>query len=206
MKARLFAALSVPLILAACGEGPTAPVDDREVPPAPIAVVTVTSPIGPVLAPGATGQLTATAVDTRGATVAATFTWSSSDEAVATVSAAGVVTIVGAGEVALRAETAGVSGSVDLTSVEAELDAVAALLDDPFAVGLLAASGDGSLAASWATCAQAIDDADLSALTSCLANVEAALAQGDDLSAPVRSLLTLFTQSMGRIPNATAGV
>lgn len=199
MNTRLLSVLSVPLVLAACGDGPTAPVDDREQPPAPVAVVTVTSPIGPVVAPGATGQLSARAVDTRGGDVAATFTWSSSDETVATVSTAGVVTIVGAGEVTLRAATAGVSGSVDLTSVEVELATVAALLDDPFAVGLLAASGDASLAATWAICTQAIDDADLSALTTCLVDAEAALAQGDDASAPVRSLLTLYTQSVGRI-------
>lgn len=206
MKSRLFALLAAPLILAACGEGPTAPVNDRELPPAPIAVVTVTSPIGPVLAPGASGQLTATALDTRGAPVATTFTWSSSDEAVATVSTTGVMTIVGTGEATLQAEASGVSGSVALSSVEADLDAVAALLDDRFAEGLLATVGGASLAESWARCGAAVGNADVSALTACFVDVEAALATGDDTSGPVRALLTLFTQSMGRILNATAGV
>ena len=181
MKTRPFAVLSVPLILAACGDGPTAPVDDRDLPPPTIATVTVTSPIGPMLAPGASGQLTAQAVDTRGGAVAATFTWSSSDETIATVSTAGVVTMVGTGEVTLQAETSGVTGSVVLTSVEADLDAIAALLDDPLAVSLLTVAGDASLGESWARCAEA-----------------------DNASGPVRSLLTLYAQSMARILNTTS--
>lgn len=206
MNYRLYVPLSVPLIFAACGDGPTAPVDDRELPPPTIAVVTVTSPIGPVVAPGATGQLTATAVDSRGAAAAAAFTWSSSDETIATVSTAGVMTIIGAGEVTLQAETSGISGSLVLTSVEADLKAVAALLDDPLAVALLTALGDASLTERWTICAQAVAAADLSALTTCLVDVEAALAGGDDASGPVQALLTLFTQSVGRILTTTSEI
>lgn len=62
-----------------------------------------------------------TAADEAGAAVdAATLTWSSSDEAVATVDAAGVVTVTGAGEATITAETAyEIAGSITLAGKEA---------------------------------------------------------------------------------------
>ena len=67
------------------------------------------------------GTTTVTAADETGAAVdAATLTWSSSDEGVATVDETGTVTVVSAGEVTITAETAyEVAGSVTLTGKEA---------------------------------------------------------------------------------------
>ena len=61
------------------------------------------------------------AADETGAAVdAASLTWSSSDEGVATVDAAGAVTVVGAGEATITAETVyEIAGSITLTGKEA---------------------------------------------------------------------------------------
>ena len=63
------------------------------------------------------GTVAVAAADETGAAVdAATLTWSSGDEAVATVDETGTVKMVGTGEVTITAETAyGVAGSVTLT-------------------------------------------------------------------------------------------
>ena len=67
------------------------------------------------------GTVAVTAADETGAAVdAATLTWASSDEGVATVDENGTVTVVSAGEVTITAETAWeVTGSVTLTGKEA---------------------------------------------------------------------------------------
>ena len=67
------------------------------------------------------GTVAVTAADETGAAVdAATLTWASSDEGVATVDETGTVTVVSAGEVTITAETAyEVAGSVTLTGKEA---------------------------------------------------------------------------------------
>lgn len=65
---------------------------------------------------GATTSLTASALDADGEPVATTFTWSSSDAAVATVSTAGVVTGVTAGVVTITASsTNGIEGTATIT-------------------------------------------------------------------------------------------
>ena len=64
------------------------------------------------------GTVAVTAADETGAAVdAATLTWSSSDEAVATVDETGTVTVVAAGEAVITAETAyEIAGSVTITA------------------------------------------------------------------------------------------
>jgi hypothetical protein len=65
---------------------------------------------------GSTKQFTATATDQGGATVAGqTFAWSTSDSAVARVSATGVATGAKAGTAKIRATTAGKTGEATLT-------------------------------------------------------------------------------------------
>jgi|GEM_PF-1931786 len=97
--------------LAACGGG------DGGGPPTgsnPVTQVTVTAP-SPSLAAGGTLQLTATPRDASGNTVPQFVVWSSSAEAVATVSASGLVTGVSAGPVTIRAVAGTVTGTIDLT-------------------------------------------------------------------------------------------
>lgn len=75
----------------------------------------------------ATQQLTATLTLTDGTTdtVTADATWSTSDEEVATVSAAGLVTAVGAGECTVTASYEGLTGTSTITVPEPEPEALA---------------------------------------------------------------------------------
>jgi beta-lactamase superfamily II metal-dependent hydrolase len=82
---------------------------------APIATVTV-SPATASVAPGATQQFTAAAADPAGSPVTTTFTWSSSNTAVATVDASGLATAVAEGTAVIRATAPnGVYGEATLT-------------------------------------------------------------------------------------------
>ena len=78
----------------------------------------VLSPQSDTLAVGATLQLVATAYHSSGVAIPGkTFTWSSSNDAVASVSDAGLVTAHAAGSVVIAANTANVVGTVRLTVV-----------------------------------------------------------------------------------------
>jgi DNA/RNA endonuclease G (NUC1)/uncharacterized protein YjdB len=87
--------------------------------PGPITSVTVTPGTANVLLAQTTG-LTATARDANGITVATTFTWSSSNTAVATVSSTGVVTGLALGNAIITATAAnGVAGTSSVTVIPA---------------------------------------------------------------------------------------
>ena len=77
--------------------------------------VTVTAPARSI-AVGSTAQLSAVAFDQTGAQlVGVTFQWSSSDNAIATVSSTGVVTGVAVGSARISAMTGAVFGFADVT-------------------------------------------------------------------------------------------
>ena len=97
------------VMLSACG-------DDQPLDPtAPIATVTVTADTS-VLAPGESTQLVATASRADGQVVSdAAFTWLSEAPGVATVSATGQVTALGAGIAVLAATSGSVTGTVTIT-------------------------------------------------------------------------------------------
>ena len=111
--------------LPGCG-APTA-----EVPPAgAIATIDVIAPTT-TLVPGATAQLTAVARDADGALVTdRALAWTSSAPAVATVSATGLVTALGPGEVTIEAAADQVAGALLLT-VDAPPGVVTELALDP---------------------------------------------------------------------------
>lgn len=80
-----------------------------------VASVTVSAPARSI-AVGGTAQLSAVAFDRTGAQlVGVTFQWSSSDNAIATVSSTGVVTGVAVGSARISAMTGAVSGFADVT-------------------------------------------------------------------------------------------
>ena len=104
--APLFAALTV----CACTAEPLGP--PHLVPVATVAV----APANPVVSVGAKAPLTPIPLDVRGDTLTnRTFTWASSDVAVATVDGQGVVTGVAAGTAQITATSEGKSGSVTMT-------------------------------------------------------------------------------------------
>jgi uncharacterized protein YjdB len=79
-------------------------------------MVTVTPDAATLESLGETVQLTATASDAEGNTIAdKVFTWESSDESVATVSDSGLVTAVANGTATITATVDGVSGSATIT-------------------------------------------------------------------------------------------
>ena len=94
--------------LAACGSDKLSTVED------PVASVMV-SPATATVAPGASVQLTAVATSASGATLpAAAFTWSTSDTAVARVSANGLVSGLASGSVTITATTEQHSATADI--------------------------------------------------------------------------------------------
>ncbi len=81
----------------------------------PVATVAV-APANPVVSVGATAPLTPIPLDAKGDTLTnRTFTWATSDAAIATVDGQGVVTGVAAGTAQITATAEGKSGSVTMT-------------------------------------------------------------------------------------------
>lgn len=97
-------------------KGTPGKVNDGYVAPAlPVSTVSV-SPATASITVGATQQFTATGKDANGIPVATTFTWTTSNAAVATVSGSGLATGVGAGSATITATSAnGVAGTAALT-------------------------------------------------------------------------------------------
>lgn len=115
-------------VVASCGDDMPLTVE-----PALIQRVDVTAPIT-TLSPAQTVQLTAAAKTATGAVTAASFGWSSSANAVATVNASGLVTAVATGTATITASTpTGVAASVLITVIPAggTVASLAVTLSDP---------------------------------------------------------------------------
>ena len=99
----------------ACGDGATEPPPPPTDPPRPT-TVTVSPATARLTALAATVQLTAEVRDQNGQAMAgASVTWASGNAAVATVSAAGLVTAAGNGTATITATAGGVSGTATVT-------------------------------------------------------------------------------------------
>ena len=101
------------LLLAGCGGNSSSSSSTPSTPVAPTATVSSIAVSGNSPALGDTSQFTATATLSTGSTqdVTAQATWQSSDAAVATVSSAGIVRSMAAGEADITATYSGVRGS-----------------------------------------------------------------------------------------------
>jgi len=117
------------LIVACGGDG-----EDPTEPSLPlISQVAVASPIDTLIAATRTVQLSASAVDAQGNAISTVqYEWSSSNTAVATVGNTGLVQPTVAGPVTISASADGVSGTLRLRVVEADLSGITTLLNDPF--------------------------------------------------------------------------
>ena len=96
----LLAVAGIAVLVLSCGDGAVEPPPP---PPAPVATTVVLLPAARLMGPGDTGRLLAEAFDASGRRVSsAVFTWSSSNDSVATVDASGLVRDVGRGRPAGR--------------------------------------------------------------------------------------------------------
>ena len=111
---RRLAPACIAWICACGGDGGTGPPQPPPDPPRP-ATVAVDPAATELSALGATAQLTAEVRDENGRAMVATVTWSSSNTAVATVNASGLVTAAGNGTATITASAGTVSGSATVT-------------------------------------------------------------------------------------------
>lgn len=117
------------LVLLACGgDAGTGPTGGGGSGPASIVTVT---PASASIPEGGSVQLTATAEDAQGQTVSTTFTWTSQNTTVASVTGSGLVTGIDAGETTVTAEADGVTGTAAITVEAAPPDAPGDLTAEP---------------------------------------------------------------------------
>lgn len=132
------------LVAFGCGDVATGPEPDPD-PNPQLGDVSVTSAVDLVLAVGYTVQLNATVTNTDGSVVSGVaLTWQTSDADVAIVGGGGLVTGIGAGQATITATYNGLGGNVPITIIDADLDAIAQLRDDPL-VNLLVDRLDSDL-------------------------------------------------------------
>ncbi|HEU5076809.1 MAG TPA: Ig-like domain-containing protein [Polyangiaceae bacterium] len=133
MRKTTFHAAAIALLLLACGDDGSGPA------PAPKLTSIIISPADPVLADGATLELDVALRDEKGAAMSlpqgATLTWSSSDDAVASVSGDGTLTANSPGTTTIRAAVGSVQDETDVTvtQVPTELVAVSGEAQEEFA-------------------------------------------------------------------------
>jgi hypothetical protein len=195
------------LVLLGCSTTPTEIEDPEEEEEEPsVAAVTVTSPLGALLAAGVELQLEAEAADGDGAAMTGlTFDWSSSDEDVATVSGSGLVKTLAAGPVAITATADGVDGDVSLTVAAADLEGITTVVDDPFTEALHGAVSDpaeSSIGAALADCRDGAASGGLTAIQQCVTGVRAAIeASADAGEAPLLAVLAILMDRVERLLN-----
>ena len=184
---------------AACGDEPGAP-------PPTVATVTVTSPLGTLWDIGANVQLAVTAQDAQGNPVTALgLTWSSTAGQVASVSPAGAVQALAVGSASIAAQTGGVTGSLAVQVVDADLPGLATVASDPYGAALV--NGTTSpvrtrLLAAAAACVAAAGQGNLQAIQQCVAAVRTeASAATDPTDRALLAVLSLFADRLERLLN-----
>ncbi|MCH7475709.1 MAG: Ig-like domain-containing protein [Gemmatimonadetes bacterium] len=141
----LLVAFSTMSVLACGGKDTVGPGTGNGTPT--VATVVVTPGNATLVSLGETVQLTASALDANGNTISGkTFTWSSSDESLVTVSSSGLATAIGNGVATIMATTEGVQGSASLTVAQVasrvEVTPASATVFPPGATVQLAASAE----------------------------------------------------------------
>jgi len=124
-------------IVTASSGGITVPESFRvTAPPQTLASITITPP-STTLSVGQTTQANATGKDAQGTTVAASFSWTTTNPGVATVSSAGIVSAVGPGAATITAVASGVTGNmnVSVSSTPASVASVTVALPSNISIG-----------------------------------------------------------------------
>ena len=183
-------------ILAACGTDIIPDPDPITEPEASLESIGVTSPVGPIIAVGRAVTLTAAATDSDGAPMSGViFEWTSNDASVS-VDNTGTATGSSAGRAMVTATAQGVSGSLALRTVNADLVGVTGTVSDALAEALRAGLGTatrGSIGNLITTCSDYAASGHVTNLDTCL--TQALAVDGADGDERTRlAVHTLFLQ------------
>ncbi|MEX2048648.1 MAG: Ig-like domain-containing protein [Gemmatimonadota bacterium] len=158
------------------------------------------SPIDSVIAVGSTVRLEAQARAESGAPVSTTVTWSSSHQAVATVSGSGLVSGLSSGQTTVVAAAGGATASYPMRAVDARLAEFSAVLADPFVAAAsqaLSTSVSAQLTGIVGQCEAALLTAHVLALEACMV-AASGLGATDGTDQPLLGVLDLiFAHSHG---------
>lgn len=162
------------------------------------ASVSVTSPIDTVLAVGGTAQLSATARDADGGVLAGqTFTWQTSSPSVIQVGTRGLATAQSTGTATITATASGVSGTLRLRVVAADLPQVGTLAGDAFAQALVGASPSNAQA-TWSSCVASAEEGNVLAVQACVDDIRALAGSATGNERALLAVLTLFAEEIER--------
>lgn len=167
---------------------------------ASIASIDVSSPIDTVMAVGRTAQMDATATDTDGNTVTTTFTWASTNTSVATISSSGLASAAATGTTDIEASADGVTGSLTMRAVNANLDAISALLGDAYLTSMVAgldATTESTINGHLSTCSTNVDSGNILAIRDCLADALATTGV-DGTDTALLAVLALYFEQADR--------
>jgi hypothetical protein len=187
------AALVVLAVLVACGSDAVAP--------RTVATVVVSSPIGARLAVGRTTQLSAEARDAAGDVVDdVAIAWASSATGVASVTTAGLVSGASAGSATIAATGSGVTGSLAMQVIAADLDGIVTTVNDAFAESLVAnltASVRTRVELALSQCETGADAGNFTTIEACLTAARAEVTAATDTTD--RALLASLALYLDRI-------
>jgi Bacterial Ig-like domain (group 2) len=194
---RLIAVLGIAGLASACGDA---------VEPVAVASVEVTSTVGALLDVGGSAQLSATAKDQDGKAVGGvSFTWTSSNRSIVSVDAAGVIEALGVGPATIRADAAGVGGSIAVRVVDADLAGITALATDAYVTALIGASSGEMLTriqAALADCTAGAGQGRLESIQDCTTAIKAeATSASDPTDRVLLAVLSLFVDQIERLLN-----
>jgi hypothetical protein len=167
---------------------------------ATIANIAVTSPVDTVMAVGRSVTMTAAATNSTGGPVSTTFTWNSTTPATATVTNAGLVAAQATGTTTIQALSSGVTGSLQIRAVNANLPAVTLLMGDNLRQALataLSGTPASTLSGLLTTCQGHVTSGHVRALNTCLAAAVNVTAPGGNDQA-LLGVLDLFFQHAQR--------
>jgi hypothetical protein len=196
--ARATFALVAAASVSVCGE--------QTVEPPAVGTVEVTSPLGALWDVGAAVQLAAAAKDAQGNAVSGVaFTWTSTNPGVVGVGAGGLIDAVAVGSATIRAEASGVTGSLPVTVVDADLAGIAALASDPLVGALVNGISSATRArvqTAVADCPAGVGQGHLELIQDCLAAVRAEVSGATDpTDRALLAVLSLFVDRLERLLN-----
>jgi hypothetical protein len=167
-----------------------------------VANIIVTSPVDTVMAVGRDVLMGAAATDAGGSPVTASFNWNSTNTSVATVSGSGVVSVQTAGTTTIQASASGVTGGIAMRAVDADLDAVTALMTDTFRLALAAAltgTPASTLSGLITTCATQVTGGHVRTLDTCLTAALNVTGTGGNDQALLAVLALFFEQAQRQL-------